>query len=136
MGARCGRRALAAHQVRTAYDRGAAQARGAIHARRGRPERQGRGRLMRLLSAFREAARVRGVFCDIDNTLTTDGRLTAEAYAALEGGRAAGKLVVPITGRPAGWCDHIARMWPVDAVGGGDGGFSFLFRAAGGRGGG
>jgi HAD superfamily hydrolase (TIGR01484 family) len=24
--------------------------------------------------------------------------------------------VVPITGRPAGWCDHIARMWPVDAV--------------------
>ena len=27
-----------------------------------------------------------------------------------------GKLVIPITGRPAGWCDHIARMWPVDAV--------------------
>jgi len=23
---------------------------------------------------------------------------------------------VPVTGRPAGWCDHIARMWPVDAV--------------------
>ena len=23
---------------------------------------------------------------------------------------------VAITGRPAGWCDHIARMWPVDAV--------------------
>jgi HAD superfamily hydrolase (TIGR01484 family) len=30
--------------------------------------------------------------------------------------RAAGRLVIPITGRPAGWCDHIARMWPVDAV--------------------
>ena len=27
----------------------------------------------------------------------------------------AGLAVVPITGRPAGWCDHIARMWPVYA---------------------
>ena len=24
--------------------------------------------------------------------------------------------MIPVTGRPAGWCDHIARMWPVDAV--------------------
>ena len=84
---------------------------------------------MRLLSAFREAARVRGVFCDIDDTLTTDGRLTAEAYAALERLRAAGKLVVPITGRPAGWCDHIARMWPVDAVVGENGAFYFCYDA-------
>jgi HAD superfamily hydrolase (TIGR01484 family) len=84
---------------------------------------------MRLISAFREAARVRGVFCDIDDTLTTDGRLTAEAYAALERLRAAGKLVVPITGRPAGWCDHIARMWPVDAVVGENGAFYFCYDA-------
>ena len=84
---------------------------------------------MRQLSAFREAGRVRGVFCDIDNTLTTDGRLTAEAYAALERLRAAGKLVVPITGRPAGWCDHIARMWPVDAVVGENGAFYFSYDA-------
>ena len=54
--------------------------------------------------------RIRGVFCDIDDTLTTEGKLTARAYAALERLHAAGKLVVPITGRPAGWCDHIARM--------------------------
>jgi HAD superfamily hydrolase (TIGR01484 family) len=65
-----------------------------------------------------DAARraVRGVFADIDDTLTTHGKLTAEAYGAMERLRAAGKLVIPITGRPAGWCDHIARMWPVDAV--------------------
>ena len=44
------------------------------------------------------------------------GRITAEAYAAMERLRAAGLLLIPITGRPAGWCDHIARMWPVDAV--------------------
>jgi HAD superfamily hydrolase (TIGR01484 family) len=61
-------------------------------------------------------AAVRGVFTDIDDTLTSEGRLTAVAYAALERLSAAGKLVIPITGRPAGWCDHIARMWPVDAV--------------------
>jgi len=59
---------------------------------------------------------IRGVLTDIDETLSTHGRLTAEAYSAMEQLRAAGKLVIPITGRPAGWCDHIARMWPVDAV--------------------
>ena len=59
---------------------------------------------------------VRGVLTDIDDTLTTHGRLTAEAYAALERLHDAGMLVIPITGRPAGWCDHIARMWPVAGV--------------------
>ena len=59
---------------------------------------------------------IRGVLTDIDDTLTTRGRLTPDAYAALARLGAAGKLVVPITGRPAGWCDHIARMWPVDGV--------------------
>jgi HAD superfamily hydrolase (TIGR01484 family) len=59
---------------------------------------------------------MRGVLADIDDTITTHGRLTPDAYAALARLRAAGKRVVPITGRPAGWCDHIARMWPVDAV--------------------
>ena len=53
---------------------------------------------------------------DIDDTISTSGRVTAEAYAAMERLRRAGLLVIPITGRPAGWCDHIARMWPVDAV--------------------
>ena len=61
-------------------------------------------------------AGVRGVLTDIDDTLTTHGRLTADAYGAMERLRDAGLLVVPITGRPAGWCDHIARMWPVAGV--------------------
>jgi HAD superfamily hydrolase (TIGR01484 family) len=74
-------------------------------------------------------ASIRGVCTDIDDTLSTHGRLTAEAYAALEHLRAAGKLVVPITGRPAGWCDHIARMWPVDAVVGENGAFYMRYDA-------
>jgi len=62
---------------------------------------------------------------DIDETLTTEGKLTAAAYSALERLKRAGKRLVPITGRPAGWCDHIARMWPVDAVVGENGAFYF-----------
>jgi HAD superfamily hydrolase (TIGR01484 family) len=60
--------------------------------------------------------RLRWVLADIDDTLTTDGRLTAPAYAALEALAGAGLRVVPVTGRPAGWCDLIARQWPVAAV--------------------
>ncbi len=70
---------------------------------------------------------IRGVFCDIDDTLTTDGRLAAAAYAALERLQAAGLPAIPITGRPAGWCDHIARMWPVAAVVGENGALYFHY---------
>jgi HAD superfamily hydrolase (TIGR01484 family) len=81
--------------------------------------------LLRPLAAMPRATRlaIRGVLADIDDTLSTHGRLTADAYAAMEKLRAAGRLVIPITGRPAGWCDHIARMWPVDAVVGENGAF-------------
>lgn len=74
-----------------------------------------------------DARGVRAVLLDIDETLTTAGKLTAEAYAALERLHAADKIVVPVTGRPAGWCDHIARMWPVDAVVGENGAFYFFY---------
>ncbi len=71
--------------------------------------------------------RVKTVLTDIDDTLTTDGRLTAQAFAAMERLHDAGFLVCPITGRPAGWCDHIARMWPVDAVVGENGALYFRY---------
>ena len=77
--------------------------------------------------------RIRGVLTDIDDTLTSHGRLFAAAYTALERLRAAGLLVVPVTGRPAGWCDHIARMWPVDAVVGENGAFWFRHDAKAGK---
>ncbi len=68
---------------------------------------------------------LKGVFCDIDDTLTHEGRLVPEAFAALARLQAAGLRVVPITGRPGGWVDHIARMWPVDGVVGENGGLWF-----------
>ncbi|MXQ11785.1 HAD family hydrolase [Microvirga makkahensis] len=74
-----------------------------------------------------EARSVRIILSDIDDTITTEGVLTASAYTALERLQRAGFLVIPVTGRPAGWCDHIARMWPVDAVVGENGAFYFRY---------
>ena len=82
---------------------------------------------MRPLTELRDPQRIRGLLFDIDDTLTTEGRLTAQAYGAMEHLKHADKLVIPITGRPAGWCDHIARMWPVDAVVGENGAFFFRY---------
>lgn len=73
---------------------------------------------------------IRCVLTDIDDTLSSEGKLTAEAYSALQRLHAAGRIVVPVTGRPAGWCDHIARMWPVNAVVGENGAFYMRYDAA------
>lgn len=74
---------------------------------------------------------IRVVLTDIDGTLTKDGRLPAATYQKLEDLSAAGLRVVPVTGRPAGWCELIARLWPVDGVVGENG--AFYFRLEGGR---
>lgn len=89
------------------------------------PTKHTENRRMQALESLsaQQAARIRFVLSDIDDTITTEGRLTSEAYAALERLSASGIVVIPITGRPAGWCDHIARMWPVFAVVGENGAF-------------
>ena len=66
-------------------------------------------------------------FTDIDDTITEDGLLLAESFAALWDLHRAGLEVVIVTGRPAGWCDHIARMWPVAAVIGENGAFYYAY---------
>jgi len=71
--------------------------------------------------------KIRFVLTDIDDTLTENGLLPAASYQALERLQKAGKKVIPITGRPAGWCDHIARMWPVDGIVGENGAFYFVY---------
>jgi HAD superfamily hydrolase (TIGR01484 family) len=70
---------------------------------------------------------VQGVFFDLDDTFTTHGKIPACAFQALWSLRKAGLIVIPVTGRPAGWCDHIARMWPVHGVVGENGAFYFWF---------
>ncbi len=68
---------------------------------------------------------IEGVFFDIDDTFSAAGKIYPEAYQALWDLKNAGYKLVPITGRPAGWCDFIARMWPVDAVVGENGAFYY-----------
>ncbi len=62
-----------------------------------------------------------GVFTDIDDTLTSHGAITPAALQALAKLKAAGLIVIAITGRPIGWCEPFmagsnALPWPVDAM--------------------
>lgn len=75
-----------------------------------------------------------GVFTDIDDTLTTGGAITPDALQALANLKAAGLVVIPITGRPIGWCAPFAQgdegqgiaPWPVDAFVAENGGVAFV----------
>jgi HAD superfamily hydrolase (TIGR01484 family) len=73
---------------------------------------------------------LRFLLTDIDDTLTTEGRLGADAYGALGRLERAGIAIIPVTGRPAGWCDLIARFWPVAGVVGENGAFYFRYDRA------
>jgi HAD superfamily hydrolase (TIGR01484 family) len=72
--------------------------------------------------------RLTGVVFDVDDTLTDHGVLTAPAYAALWRLAGAGLHLVAVTGRPLGWCDVLARAWPVAAAVG-ENGAGWVFRA-------
>ena len=70
---------------------------------------------------------IKFILTDIDDTVTTEGTLTSSAYSALQTLNDNGFIVIPVTGRCAGWCDHIARMWPVYAIVGENGAFSYRY---------
>ena len=72
-----------------------------------------------------EARGLHYILMDIDDTLTKEGKLLASSYTALWKLKEAGLKVIPVTGRPAGWCDLIAREWPVDGVIGENGALAF-----------
>ena len=66
-----------------------------------------------------ERAAIRGVFTDIDDTLTHNGAIEADALQALADLKDAGLAVYAITGRPVGWSLPFvqgATPWPVDAI--------------------
>lgn len=74
------------------------------------------------------AGELRGVFSDIDDTLTHEGAVELDAYAALVRARAAGLRIVLVTGRPAGWAEVLASVWPVDAAIAENGGIAYVRR--------
>ena len=73
---------------------------------------------MKPLSSWPQSTRdkIVGVFSDIDDTLTTDGAITPDTFQALQDLKAAGLMVIPITGRPVGWSIPFASTWPVNAM--------------------
>ena len=83
--------------------------------------------MLPLSTLSRPAARAASVvFTDIDGTITDPaGRIPSSVFDAMERLGAAGLDVVPVTGRPAGWCDMVARTWPVRGVVGENGGLAF-----------
>jgi len=64
----------------------------------------------------RRLAGVRGVLTDIDDTLTTEGRVPMGVVAALAALREAGLPVIAVTGRPMGWSRAVAEQTPLAAV--------------------
>ncbi len=81
---------------------------------------------MQPLLAFQNS-NIRYLFTDIDDTVTDQGQLHADAYQALWTLHELGVMVVPVTGRPAGWCEMIARFWPVGGIVGENGAFYFRY---------
>lgn len=79
-------------------------------------------------ASLEKLKKIKMICFDIDDTLTTEGKLTAEAYESLWKLKRAGFILMPITGRSASWCDHFARFWPVDAVVGENGAFTFFMQ--------
>lgn len=63
--------------------------------------------------------------CDFDDTVTEKRQLPAKTLSAFELLISKGFRVVIVTGRPAGWCDLMARFFPVHAVVGENGAFIF-----------
>jgi len=63
-----------------------------------------------------EFKNIRYVLTDMDETLTYQGRLSAHSYDALERLQRSNFMVLVVTAAPAGWCDQMARMWPIDGV--------------------
>ena len=72
-----------------------------------------------------EAQRVTVLLFDLDGTFVTGNILKAESYQSLERIRENGIKTIVVTGRPAGWCDLLARWWPVDSVVGENGALAY-----------
>ncbi|SIO92600.1 HAD-IIB family hydrolase [Vibrio spartinae] len=78
--------------------------------------------LIKQLTAER-AKKIEWLLTDVDDTLTWRGRIPPETLTALERLHRAGVKVVAVTGACAGWCDHIAKLWPLYGVIGENGAF-------------
>lgn len=63
-----------------------------------------------------EAKKVSFLLTDVDDTITTEGKLRPVALEALYALQEAGIRTICVTGGSAGWGDTYLRQWPVEAV--------------------
>lgn len=64
-----------------------------------------------------EALKIKYILTDIDGTLTDENsQIAPETYAMLKRLHDAGYVVIPVTGRTAGWASVAITDWPVDAI--------------------
>ena len=73
----------------------------------------------------RDLEKVKILMFDLDGTFVSKDRLKSSTYNCLEKVANKGMKTVVVTGRPGGWCDMIARWWPVDSVIGENGALSY-----------
>ena len=59
---------------------------------------------------------IKALLFDLDGTFVGKDVIQGEAYNYLEKLNAVGVKTVAVTGRPAGWCDLMARWWPISGV--------------------
>ncbi|MBL7542247.1 MAG: HAD-IIB family hydrolase [Bdellovibrionaceae bacterium] len=71
--------------------------------------------------------KIKFVLSDLDDTITKEGRIPSESYSALWTLHHAGIKTIIVTGRPAGWCEMMARTWPIEGVVGENGAFFFRY---------
>ena len=71
--------------------------------------------------------KIKFVLSDLDDTITTDGKVSGDSYSALWNLNQSKVKTIIVTGRPAGWCEMIARTWPIDGVIGENGAFFFRY---------
>lgn len=70
---------------------------------------------------------IKFVLSDLDDTITMDGKIPSDSYSALWALNQAKIKTIIVTGRPAGWCEMMARTFPIDGVIGENGAFFFRY---------
>ena len=82
---------------------------------------------MKPLSELKEKylRKIKILLFDLDGTFISNDSLKSSTYRYLEKLRDNKIKTVVVTGRPAGWCDLIARWWPVNSVIGENGALSY-----------
>ena len=61
-------------------------------------------------------AKVKALLFDLDGTFVSSDVIESKAYKSLSMLYDSGIKTIAVTGRPAGWCDLMARWWPINAV--------------------